>query len=52
MKSHFEILVAKTFLFGPRYIWEGTRYNLALDYEENTRREFLEYFLFFSQTGE
>lgn len=38
MKSHFEILVAKTFLFGPRYISEGTRYDLALDYEENTRR--------------
>ncbi len=51
MKSHFEILVAKTFLFGPRYIWEGTRYNLALDYEENTRREFLDISFSFPKQG-
>jgi hypothetical protein len=49
MKSHFEILVTKRFLFGPRYISGGELVvNLALGDEEKYQQSFWNYFLFLS----
>jgi hypothetical protein len=48
MKSHFEILETKRFLFGPRYIPGELVVNLALGDEEKYQQSFWNYFLFFS----